>query len=41
MGKMKDKTGGAAIEEFVGLKPEMYSFFVDGNNEYKKAKKCE
>ena len=22
--KMKDKTGGAAIEEFVALKPKMY-----------------
>ena len=23
-GKMKDKTGGAAIEEFLRLKPKMY-----------------
>ena len=35
--KMKDETGGVAIEEFVGLKPKMYSFLVD-NNEHKKAK---
>ena len=34
---MKDETGGVAIEEFVGLKPEMYSFLVD-NKEHKKAK---
>ena len=34
---MKDETGGVAIEEFVGLKPKMYSFLVD-NNEHKKAK---
>ena len=37
IGKIKDKTGGVAIEEFVGLKPKMYSPLVD-NNEHKKAK---
>ena len=37
IGKMKDKTGGVAIEEFVGLKPKIYSFLVN-NNDYKKAK---
>ena len=26
---MKDETGGVAIEEFVELKPRMYSFLVD------------
>ena len=36
--KMKDETGGVAIEEFVGLKPKMYSFLV-GNDEHKKAYK--
>ena len=36
-GKMKDKTGGVAIEECAGLKPKMYSFLVD-NNEHKKVK---
>ena len=35
--KMKDETGRVAIEEFVGLKPNMYSFLVD-NREHKKAK---
>ena len=35
---MKDETGGVAIEEFVGLKPKMYSFLVDDNSEHKKAK---
>ena len=34
---MKDETGGVAIEEFVELKPKIYSFLVD-NNEHKKAK---
>ena len=29
IGKMKDETGGIAIEEFVGLKPKMYPFLVD------------
>ena len=35
---MKDKTAGGVIEEFVGLKPKMYSFLVDNNTEHKKAK---
>ena len=29
IGKVKDETGGVAIEEFVGLKPKMYLFLVD------------
>ena len=37
IGKMKDESGDVAIEEFVGLKPKMYSFLVD-NSENKKAK---
>ena len=35
---MKDETGGVAIEEFIGLKPKMYSFFIDDNSKHKKAK---
>ena len=35
---MKDETAGVSIEEFVGLKPKMYSFFVDDNSEHKQAK---
>ena len=35
--KLKDEIGGVAIEEFVVLKSEMYSFFVD-NSEHNKAK---
>ena len=35
--KMKDETGGVAVEEFVGLEPKMCSFLVD-NSEHKKAK---
>ena len=35
---MRDETGGVAIKEFVELKPKMYSFLVDDNSEYKKAK---
>ena len=26
---MKDETAGVAIEEFVGLKPKMYSFLIN------------
>ena len=37
IGKMEDETGGIAIEEFVGLKPKMYSFLVD-NGKRRKAK---
>ena len=37
-GKMKEETGGVTIEELVGLKPRMYLFLVDDNNELKKAK---
>ena len=36
---MKDETRGVVIEEFVGLKPSMYSFLVD-SNEHKKRKRC-
>ena len=36
--KMKDGATGVAIEEFVGLMPKMYSYFVNDNSEYKKAK---
>ena len=36
IGKMKDESGGVA-EEFVGLKPKIYSFLVD-NSEHKKVK---
>ena len=35
IGKMKDKTEGLAIEEFVGLTSKMYSLLV-GNSEHKK-----
>ena len=38
IGKMKDETSGVVIEEFVRLKPKMYSFLVDNNTEHKKAK---
>ena len=37
IGKMKDEAGGDTIEEFVGLKPNMYSFLLD-SNEHKKSK---
>ena len=37
IGKMKAETGDVAIQEFVGLKPKMYSFLVD-KSEHKKAK---
>ena len=38
IGKMKDETAGVAIKEFVGMKPGIYSFLVDGISERKKAK---
>ena len=38
VGKMKDEISGAAIKEFVGLKPKMYSFLVDDSSEHKNAK---
>ena len=38
IGKMKDKTGCVAIEQFAVLKPKMCSFLID-NNEHKKAKR--
>ena len=38
VGKMKDETAGIAVKEFVGLKPNMYSFLVDNSREHKKAK---
>ena len=41
IGKIKDKTGGVPIKEFVGLKPKMYSFLVDNNSEHKKRKRRE
>ena len=37
VGKIKDETAGVAIEEFVELKPKMYSYLVNDNSEYKKA----
>ena len=38
VGKLKDKTAGVAIEEFVRLKLKMYSYFVDNNSEHKNTK---
>ena len=35
---MKDETGSVAVEEFVKLKPNMYSFLVDDDSEHKKVK---
>ena len=38
VGKMKDETGGVAIEEFVRLKPKMYSLLGNDSSEHKKGK---
>ena len=38
VGKRKNENGGAAIKEFVGLKPKMYLFLVDDNSKSKKTK---
>ena len=32
VGKMKDETAGVVIEEFVGLKPKIYSYLVDNKS---------
>ena len=32
VGKMKDETADIAIEEFVGLKPKMYSYLVNDDS---------
>ena len=37
-GKMEDETAGVMIEEFLGLKPKMYSYLVHRNSEHKKKK---
>ena len=36
VGKMKDETAGVTIEEFLGLKPKIYSYLVNDNSEHKK-----
>ena len=38
VGKRKNENGGAAIKEFVGLKPKMSLFLVDDNSKSKKTK---
>lgn len=38
-GKIKDAAAAVAIEEFFGLKPEVYSYLLDENMEPKKAKR--
>ena len=37
IGKMKNETACATIEELVGLKSKMYSFLVDNNSQHEKA----
>ena len=38
VGKMKDETANVAIEESVGLKPNMYLYLISNDSEHKKAK---
>ena len=38
IGEINPEIGGVGITEFVGLKPNIYSFLVDNNSEHKKAK---
>ena len=38
VGKMKDEITGVAVKEMFRLKPEMYSFSVEGSIEHRKAK---
>ena len=35
VGKMKDETACVAIEEFVGLRPKIYSYLIDDNSDQK------
>ena len=35
--KMKDETSGVSIEDFVGLRSEMYSFLADDRSAHKEA----
>ena len=34
--KMKDEEDDVTIEEFLGLKPKMYSFLVNDSSDHKK-----
>ena len=38
VGKMEDETASVFIEEFVGLKPKMYSYLTNDNNVDKQQK---
>ena len=38
IGKKKNETAGVNIEEFFGLKPNMFSYLVNDNSEHKRAK---
>ena len=38
MAKLKDEIAGVGIKEFVELKPKMYSFLAEDNNDFKKIK---
>ncbi len=38
LGKFKDELNGKIMTEFIGLKPKMYAYKVEDNNEFKKAK---
>ena len=38
VGKMEDETASVFIEEFVGLKPKMYSYLANDNNVDKQQK---
>ena len=38
VGAMKSETAGVAIEEFVGLKPKLYSYLIDDNSEHERQK---
>ena len=38
LGKRKGEMVGVAIEEFIGIKPKIYSIFVRNSSKYKKVK---
>ena len=38
IGKMKDETCGLPIKRFVGLKEKMYTYIIEDNHKFRKAK---
>ena len=41
IGLMKDELGGQIINKYIGLRAKIYSYYIDGSSEDKKAKDTE